>query len=210
MRFCVCFFSCREFFDIANDSNRAPVAATLPVCIRNVSNHVKHKTMNKDHRIRINKVMAGWSNGEEIHLPPSVRREVESYGRSECEYNRRLEEGREVYWGPCTYARNVIRCREAEADHYWELGDHLEALREMMWAARGALPDDEPGTEDIQWLDPEETFYWNPNVREFLRLARRCRDYCRRDPRLHVVYDGSRVDRDHRGYLAALGRWVHA
>ena len=106
-------------------------------------------------------------------------------------------------------AREECQMREYEADRSWEQGHHLEALKEMLRAALFVLPDDEPVFEDMQWLNPDETVYWHPNVREFLRLMRRCRDYCRQDPRLWPILEGDDLYHDYNQYLSALGRWVH-
>lgn len=169
----------------------------------------KAKTMmEKDKRIRINKVMVGWSNGKEVHLPPSVRCEVDNYGKLMCDYHRSIDEGYLIDVGPCTKACEECRCREYEADHYWEQGLHIDALKEMMRAATYVLPDDEPEFEDVQWLDPWETLYWSQNIKEYLRLIRRCREYCKRDPRLWPILEESRVYRDYLSYLKALGQWA--
>lgn len=158
-------------------------------------------------RIRINKVMVAWSDGRKVNLPPSVRREVDDYGKTLREYLSDVDEGYEMSCSGCAVARGRSRCSEYEADRYWEQGSHLEALKEMMRAALASLPDDEPEFEDVQWLDPEETVYWHPNVKEFVRLANRCRELCRRDPRLWPIYNGSTVDDDYRTYLDNLRHW---
>ena len=165
--------------------------------------------MEKDKRIRINKRMMAWSDGRRVNVIPSVYRQVDDYGRLMIDYHSRIDEGYLIDVGPCTMARDEARMREYEADRSWEQGHHLEALKEMLYAALFVLPDDEPEFEDMQWLNPHETLYWHPNVREFLRLMRRCREYCRRDPRLWPVLEGDDTYRDYRKYLDALGRWVH-
>jgi len=165
----------------------------------------------KDNKVRINKKFAAWSNGEEIRLVPSVRHDIDNYGKMIIEYKTNLDEGNEIWCSNCAVVRNECRCSEYEADHYWELGDHLAALKEMMRAAMQVLPDESVGFEfeDMQWLDPEETLYWHPNVQEFLRYNRRCIDYCKRDPRLWPILKCSRTYRDYRNYLATLGHWAH-
>ena len=165
--------------------------------------------MEKDNRIRINKRMMAWSDGSRVNVIPSVYRQVDDYGRLMIDYHSRIDEGYLIDVGPCTMARDEAKMREYEADRSWEQGHHLEALKEMLYAALFVLPDDEPEFEDMQWLNPHETLYWHPNVREFLRLMRRCREYCRRDPRLWPVLEGDDTYRDYRKYLDALGRWVH-
>ena len=165
--------------------------------------------MEKDKRIRINKRMMAWSDGRRVNVIPSVYRQVDDYGRLMIDYHSRIDEGYLIDVGPCTMARDEAKMREYEADRSWEQGHHLEALKEMLYAALFVLPDDEPEFEDVQWLNPHETLYWHPNVREFLRLMRRCREYCRRDPRLWPVLEGDDTYRDYRKYLDALGRWVH-
>lgn len=165
--------------------------------------------MKKDNRIQINKRMMVWSNGERVNIIPSLRREVDDYGSMLIDYHRRIDEGYLVDVGPCTMARDEARCREHEADHAWEQGQKLDALKEMMRAALFVLPDDEPLFEDVQWLSPKETFHWHPNIIEFLRLNRRCIELCKKDPRLWPVYNDSDVGRNYRKYLRALGRWVH-
>ena len=160
--------------------------------------------MEKDKRIRINKRMMAWSDGNRVNIIPSLRSQVDDYGRLIIDYHHRM-----VDVGPCTMAREESQMREYEADRCWEEGRHLEALNEMLRAALFVLPDDEPEFEDMQWLNPHETLYWHPNIREFLRLMRRCRDYCRRDPRLWPVLEGDDTYRDYRKYLNDLGRWVH-
>ena len=170
------------------------------------------KAMTKQRaRIRSGKRMVAWSNGERTNIIPSLRSEVSDYGKMLIEYNWLIDEGYLIDFGPCNFVREECRCREHEADHYWEQGHHLEALKEMMRAAMWVLPDESAGFEfeDVQWLNPMETFCWHPNVREFLRYNRRCKDYCKRDPRLWPVYNGSSIERDYHGYLRALGQWVH-
>ena len=164
----------------------------------------------KDKRIRINKRMMAWSDGTRTNVIPSEWEKVDDYGRTLFNYHRDLREGDENYL-PCTIIREECRCREYEADRCWERGHHLQALSQMIAAAMMVLPDEAAGYEfeDAQWLNPYETFYWHPNVREFLRLMRRCEDYCRREPRLLPLLDDNREYRNYRRYLRALGRWVH-
>ncbi|MCR5192322.1 MAG: hypothetical protein K6D59_03365 [Bacteroidales bacterium] len=166
--------------------------------------------MRKHKRNKINKIWMGWSNGKEVHLSPCVRRQVDDYGAKMIDYHIRLDEGYEIYYGSCFVARHECRLIEYEADHYWEQGEHLKALNEMMYAAMHALPDNEPEFEDVQWLSPTEMFYWHPNVKEFLRLSLRCREYCKNDTRLWPVFKGSWVERTHSKYLRVLGEWVNS
>ena len=168
--------------------------------------------MEKDNRIRINKRMMAWSDGSRVNVIPSVYRQVDDYGSMLIDYHRRIDEGYLVDLGPCTKVREEALCREYEADRAWERGCHLEALKEMMWAASSVLPDESEDLcfEDAQWLDPRETLYWHPNVREFLRLNRRCIGYCRKDPRLWPVYEESWVGRSYRKYLEDLNVYLHS
>ena len=152
--------------------------------------------------------MAG-SDGYRVNIIPSVFRQVDDYGRLMIDYHSRIDEGYLIDVGPCTMARDEAQMREYEADRCWEQGHHLEALKEMLNAALFVLPDDEPEFEDMQWLNPEETLYWHPNVREFLRLMRRCREYCRKDPRLWPVLEGDDTYRDYRKYLEDLNVYLH-
>lgn len=181
-----------------------PVSQAAAAC-------VPQNQITMDKRVRINKVMVGWSNGKEVHLPPSVHRLVDDYGKMRHDYWRNIEEGYEIEMGSCTTVREECLCHEHEADHSWEQGRHLEALNEMMHAAMYVLPDESAGFEfeDAQWLNPEETLYWHPNIQEFLRYNRRCIDYCKRDPRLWPAYRGSDIELSYRKYLSTLGRWAH-
>ena len=167
--------------------------------------------MMKDKRIRINKVMAAWSDGRRVNMAPSVEREVGSAKSALHYFYSGLREGDENLYGICAMVREECRCREVDADRLWEEGRHTEALNEMMYAAMEVLPDEGRGIEfeDVQWLSPEETFFWHPSVREYLRLMRRCEGYCRRDPRLWPLLEGERIYLDYRRYLRALGLWVH-
>lgn len=167
--------------------------------------------MKKDKRVRINKRMMAWSNGVRTNLIPSVWREVDDYGRTLVNYHRDMREGDENLIGTCGVVRDECRCREYEADRYWERGHRVEALNEMMAAAGKVLPDETVGLEfeDVQWLCPKEMVFWHPNVREFLRLVRRCEDYCKQEPRLWPLLESSRPHRAYRRYLQTLGRWVH-
>ena len=167
--------------------------------------------MEKDKRIRINKRMMAWSDGQRTNLIPSVRRQVDDYGKTMYEYHRNIDEGYLVDMGPCTMAREEAACREYEADRSWENGHHLEALNEMIYAALSVLPDESVGIEfeDMQWLNPEEQFYWHPNLKEFRRLMRRCREYCKREPRLWPVLEASRTYQEYLKYLNDLGAWAH-
>ena len=165
--------------------------------------------MEKHKRIRTNKRMMAWSDGQRVHIIPSVFRQVDNYGRLMADYHYRIDEGYLIDMGSSAMAREESQIREYEADRSWEQGRHFEALREMLRAAMFVLPDDEPEFEDVQWLNPEETLYWHPNVREFLRLIRRCRDYCRQEPRLWPYLEGDYTYRRYCKYLEDLGRWVH-
>ncbi len=167
--------------------------------------------MSEDKRIRINKRMIAWSDGNRVNIIPSVLRQVDDYGRLMIDYHHRIDEGYLIDVGPCTMAREEAQMREYEADRSWEQGHHLEALKAMLYAALTVLPDESVDFcfEDAQWLNPRETLYWHPNVREFLRLMRRCRDYCRRDPRLWPVLEADDTYRDYLKYLANLGHWSH-
>ena len=84
-------------------------------------------------------------------------------------------------------------------------------MHQMIYAATMVLPDESVGFEfeDVQWLNPWESLYWHPNVREFLRLNRRCEDYCKRDPRLWPILEAERTYRNYKKYLRTLGQWVH-
>ena len=144
-----------------------------------------------------------------FNIIPSVFRQVDDYGRLMCDYHRRIDEGYLIDVGPCTMVREESQIREYEADRCWEQGHHLEALNEMLYAALFVLPDEEPEFEDAQWFNPWEKVYWHPNVKEYLRLIRRCRDYCRQDPRLWPVLEGDYTYREYCKYLNTLGRWVH-
>ena len=150
-----------------------------------------------------------WSDGYRVNIIPSVFRQVDDYGRLMIDYHSRIDEGYLIDVGPCTMARDEVQMREYEADRCWEQDHHLEALKEMLYAALFVLPDDEPEFEDMQWLNPEETLYWHPNVREFLRLMRRCREYCRKDSRLWPVLEGDDTYRDYRKYLEDLNVYLH-
>ena len=167
--------------------------------------------MDKEKRIRINKRMMAWSNGQRTNVIPSEWAKVDDRGRTLACYHRSLREGDEYLYGACGVVRDECRCREYEADRLWEQGRQLDALNQMLSAATRVLPDEAAGIEfeDAQWLDPDETFYWHPNVREHLRLMRRCEDYCRREPRLRPLLDTDPTYRAYRHYLLTLGRWVH-
>ena len=71
----------------------------------------------------------------------------------------------------------------------------VAALEQMMGAASRVLPDESIGLEfeDMQWLNPEEVVFWHPNVREYLRLMRRCEGYCKQNPRLWPLLEDSRI-----------------
>ena len=209
MRFCVLFFCAffREAFDIFFlRKGSKPIA--FPMLSINPKND---KIMEKDKRIRINKRMMAWSDGKRVNIIPSVFRQVDDYGSMLVDYHRRIDEGYLIDLGPCTTVREEASCREYEADRACEQGRHLEALREMMRAALFVLPDESVDFcfEDAQWLDPRETLYWHPNVREFLRLNRRCIELCKKDPRLKPVYEGSDMGRDYRKYLRNLNAYLH-
>ena len=148
--------------------------------------------MKEDKRIRINKRMMAWSNGERINVIPSVWCEVDDYGKTLIGYRRGLREGDEFLY-PCTIIREECHCREYEADRYWERGMQVAALEQMMGAASRVLPDESIGFEfeDMQWLNPEEVVFWHPNVREYLRLMRRCEGYCKQNPRLWPLLEDS-------------------
>lgn len=181
----------REFFDIV-------------YCLT-----LKIQTIMKE-RIRINRRMMAWSDGRRVNVVPSEWRKVDDYGSTLGRYHGELREGDENYLA-CTIVREECRCREYEADRYRERGQHLKALNQMLVAAQLVLPDEAAGFEfeDAQWLNPDEMVFWHPNVREFLRLMRRCEDFCRREPRLRPLLESSRIYRDYLNYLRALGRWVH-
>jgi len=166
--------------------------------------------MNKDKRIRINKRMMAWSDGQRTNVIPSVWRQVDDYGSALINYHRTLHEGDEYYYGSCAIVRDECRCREYEADRCWERGWHIVALKKMIKAAMQVLPDESVGFEyeDVQWLDPEEMVFWHPNVREFLRLMRRCKGYCKQNPHLWPLLEDSRVYQNYLKYLDTLGAWV--
>ena len=165
--------------------------------------------MKKDRRIRINRRMMAWSNGVCTNVIPSVWKVVDDYGKTLVGYHKGLRVGDENRY-PCTIVREECRCREYEADRYWERGMQVAALEQMMGAASSVLPDESVGFEfeDMQWLNPEEVVFWHPNVREYLRLMRRCEGYCKQNPRLWPLLEDSWVYRAYRRYLSTLGRWV--
>lgn len=166
--------------------------------------------MKEDKRIRINKRMMAWSNGERTNVIPSVWSEVDDYGKTLVDYHRSLREGDEYPYGVCGVVREECRCREYEADRYWERGMQVAALEQMMTAASRVLPDESVGFEfeDVQWLNPYEMVCWHPNVREYLRLMRRCEGYCKQNPRLWPLLESSRIHRAYRRYLSDLGCWA--
>jgi len=73
--------------------------------------------MMKEKRIRINKRMMAWSNGERTNVIPSVWSEVDDYGKTLIGYRRGLREGDEFLYS-CTIVREECHCREYEADRY--------------------------------------------------------------------------------------------
>ena len=166
--------------------------------------------MERDKRIRINKRMMAWSDGQRTNVIPSVWRQVDDYGRTLVNYHRTLREGDENYM-TCTIIREECQCREYEADRYWEQGRHLEALQQMIYSASSVLPDESAGIEfeDVQWLNPEEQDCWHPNLIEFRRLMRRCREYCKREPQLWPVLESNRTYQNYLKYLENLGAWAH-
>lgn len=165
----------------------------------------------KRKRIKVNRKMMAWSDGVRTNVVPSVFRQVDDYGRTMWNYYRDFREGDEHWYGTCAIIRDKCRCYEYDADRAWEQGRHLRALKEMMRAALWVLPDESEGFEfeDVQWLCPQETLFWHRNVQEFLRYNRRCIDYCKRDPNLWPIYNGSSIERDYHNYLRTLGQWVH-
>ena len=167
------------------------------------------RNRNKRKRTRVNRYLMAWSDGKRVNIIPSVFRQVDDYGRLMRDYHRSIDKGYLRNVGPCTMAREECQIREYEADRDWERGHHLEALKEMLRAALFVLPDEEPACEDNQLLDPWQWFCSHPNVREFLRLIRRCRDYCRQDPRLWPVLESDDTYRDYRQYLTDLSHWSH-
>ncbi|MBP5341829.1 MAG: hypothetical protein J6Y52_05680 [Bacteroidales bacterium] len=167
--------------------------------------------MSKDKRIRINKKMMAWSNGERTNVIPSIFHQVDDYGRTMRNYYNDFREGDEYYYGLCAMVRGECRCREYEADRAWEREHHLEALNQMIYAATMVLPDESVGFEfeDVQWLNPEEQDCWHPNLKEFRRLMRRCREYCKREPQLWPVLESNRTYQYYLKYLENLGVWAH-
>lgn len=164
----------------------------------------------KRKRTTTNRRLMAWSNGNRVNIIPSILNKVDDYGKRMCQYHINLEEGYEVWWGDCYVVRKECRLREYEADKYWEQGRHLKALNEMIYAALRVLPDDEPCFEDVQWLNPWETVYWHPNVREFIRLNQRCRGYCKQDPKLWPIYNDSWPARSYRKYIEDLHLWRYS
>ena len=162
----------------------------------------------KDKRIRINKKMAAWSDGCRTNIIPSVRREVGDCGNLMEKYRTNLDEGYEVYYGSCTVVRNECRLREYEADQLWEHGHHIEALNGMIAAAMDVIPDEGWEFEDMQWLNPYENLFWDPNLKEFRRLMRRCRELCKREPRLWPILEDNWLYRRYLKYLKDLGDWA--
>ncbi len=161
----------------------------------------------KDKRIRINKRLMAWSNGSRINIVPSLRSKVDDYGSMMGRYSANLEEGFEIDYGECSTARERSRIREYEADKMWENEHHLEAFNEMIRAAIYVLPDEDV-FEDVQWFNPEETLFWHPNIREHLRLMRRCIGYCKQDSRLWPILESEPAYQNYRKYLNDLGSWV--
>ena len=48
--------------------------------------------MREHKKNKINKEWMAWSNGDEIHLSPNVRRQVDNYGAKIIDYQYRLDE----------------------------------------------------------------------------------------------------------------------
>ena len=164
---------------------------------------------NKRKRISANRRMMAWSNGQRVNIIPSVFRKVDDYGSLMRYYHWRIDEGYLINYGTCSTARDEAEIREYEADREWTQGNHLNALNEMLRAALFVLPEDEddPVFEDFQWLNPWETINWHPNIRKFLHLIRRCREYCRQDPRLWPILEGDISYKKYKKYLNDLSRW---
>ena len=210
---CVFFVRIRELFDIVpttehTSEHDTSAENTLSRCHVLPSLIKKSMTMKETKRIRINKVMVGWSDGKRVNLPPSIRREVGDYGNLMGQFHSNLEEGYEIDWGECDAALHGSRIREYQADQLWEHGHHLEALDRMLYAASSSLPD-EGLYDDMQWFNPTENFCWHPNLKEFRRLMRRCRELCKREPRLWPILEESRMYQKYLKYLSDLGAWAH-
>lgn len=71
--------------------------------------------MKEDKRIRINKRMMAWSNGERINVIPSVWCEVDDYGKTLIGYRRGLREG-DAFLYPCTIVREECTCSGHQKD----------------------------------------------------------------------------------------------
>ncbi|MDY6372195.1 MAG: hypothetical protein SPL12_07875 [Bacteroidales bacterium] len=164
----------------------------------------------QDNQIRIGKQMVAWSDGDRVHIIPSLWRELTDEGRLLADLRAGLREGDEYYYSLSRQIRDESRCREYYADCAWKRGERLRALHLMLWAATSTLPDEAQGYEfeDMQWLDPEEVPCWHPNVREFLRLMHRCIDLCREAPHLRPALEGDPAYQAYKDYLAAVRRWA--
>lgn len=177
----------REFFDIAYCSTP------------------KYKMIMKDKRIRINKVMVGWSDGREVHLPPTVRRSVARLGSDPMEeYHRRVREGYELQT-PCAIRQDEALIIEAEADECLGQGKILDALRLLIFAAGTVIEVDDDYRELLEpLLNPPS----HPTIAVFLRLNERCEELCRQHPRLRPVYEDSSVYDDYRLVLHRYRDWL--
>ncbi len=61
----------------------------------------------------------------------------------------------------------------------------------------------------MAWSNGERiNVIWHPNVREYLRLMRRCEGYCKQNPRLWPLLEDSWTYRAYRRYLSTLGSWA--
>lgn len=144
----------------------------------------------EDKRIRINKKLAAWSNGEETHIVPSYSSLADDvYARMTdraLAYYERLDEGYEMTgYADIVFCRELSMLYEEMSDRLWEQGRHWLAMRQLLNAANVLFDN------DVEWYDFHSISYYSPQWERFREVIIRIRERIAQDPPLQTLYDNS-------------------
>lgn len=158
--------------------------------------------MKDDKRIRINKKMVAWSNGQETHIIPSLADELYvGYVRRRDDYRERVDQGYVATGYPdATYNRERSRLLEELSDRLWEQGRHIEAMSRLLDSACVLFDDNN------DWYDFFSISFFNPNWQQFRYVMAHVRDRLKQDPRLRTMVEDSQAAWWYREMFAAIPR----
>ncbi|MBQ9639321.1 MAG: hypothetical protein IJV22_07180 [Bacteroidales bacterium] len=132
-------------------------------------------------------VMMAWTNGDEIHLHPSLAdiADTHYYLHNYCAEPENTY--RDLCYERYVDAHNSSEHYEAYSRSLWQMGRHIKAMKYMIMAAEVLFDAD----DETDWTDPDDVPWNHRFLIRFRWLVRECFDLCKQDDRLRPMLEAS-------------------